>query len=200
LVASFAAGCGDDDEAVEGDDLRQACNGRNVRLVVSGQVGPTAYDRITDDPYDGPIQGRFFDVVLQAGDGAHLMVFTSNVSLDTDLRSALRLRLDSGAQNAAQLETVSRPDDTPCDPRDGVICVFYGVDTNADGLLVGDEVSYPATSGTVTLTAVTGNELAAGYDITFGAQTSGIAEGGGEGGRLTGCFHYQLSTDRQTLF
>jgi hypothetical protein len=195
-IDAVGAHCGDEEPPAAGS----ACT-EDIRLSAHGTVGPTEVLLVIADPPDGPIGDTFFDVIVEEGATPHLVVFTTNTALDTDLRTALRARLDSGADNAGTLVISSRPPDLPCDPREGSLCAAYGVDTNGDGILLGtSEVIYPALEGTATFSAVTGNEISATFDITFGPIEEGDEEGGDAGGNVAGCFQYFLTADRSGLF
>jgi hypothetical protein len=189
-------GCGD-----AASDPRGQCSATH-RLVVAGSVGPTHLDVNRNDPFTGGRTGdTFLTLVLQGGDAPHLIGFTSNTALDVDLWSALLARLQGGAADANQLTLATRPSDVPCDPREGVLCASFGVDTNGDGILFGaNEVIYPIESGELHVTEVSGNAFNGDFAITFGAATSGDESGSDRGGTLHGCFRLFRMSDRETLF
>lgn len=199
IVVLIWTSCGDEAAEDTFDPTKQC--GVDFRLSAVGEVGATDVSMRIEEPYEGVAGDTYFDVVLESGDNPHVIVFSSNVALDRPLREALRERLDSGAANAGTLNVATRPNDTPCDPREGVICARFGVDTNNDGILFGaGEIIYPTTSGTATFTEVSGNELTGTFDITFGPLESGEETRGETGGSMAGCFRYYLSADHGTLY
>ena len=194
--------CGEDTDAL--DDPRDRCDSGEVRLSAQGEVGSNVVDVLLTDPYPGNLENDYFDVILEDGDEPHLIVFDTNRLEDgRSIRTALEIRLRGGAADSDTLEVTSRPEDTPCDPRDGVICAYFGLDTNGDGDLFGvNEVIYPAQAGnsSITFTEVTGNNLSARFSIDFAPLTSGEESGGDVGGSISGCFRYSLLPDGESVF
>jgi hypothetical protein len=195
-AAFLTAGCGEDETPV-----RSACDEAGVRLALEGEVGPTRFSLRRNEPFGGRLAETHLTPVLDEAERPHVLFFTSNTPLDVDLWTALLQRLSSAATDAATLTVATRPATVPCDPRDGQLCASYGVDTNGDGSLLGStEVIYPITSGEARLVEVTGNVLAADFDLTFGPATSGDEAGDEAGGRLQGCFIFFRSADRRSIF
>ena len=188
----FFIACGDDNDA--NVDYTSVCI-NTLRFGIEGQVGPTVFND-GGDPYRGRAGEDFFDLVLEDGEEPHLIVFDFHLTSSADnFRDALRARIDSGAANASVLNAVFREESSPCDPAQGVVCVSYGKDPNGDGNLLGSsEIIYRVSDGTLTVLEVTGNNLLAHFDLTFDPQSSGEAEGGLEGGALTGCFNLNLDS------
>jgi hypothetical protein len=196
LVAATAAGCGDDEPPV-----RSLCHESGPRLVLEGSVGPTSFSLRARTPFGGRLGDTYLTPRLEEGTRPHVLFFTSNTALDVDLWTALLQRLSSGAQDAGRLTVATRPTTVPCDPRDGQICIAFGVDTNDDGILRGtNEVIYPVTAGEARFTQVTGNIAAGDFDLTFGPATSGDEQGAETGGRLQGCFVLFREADRRSVF
>ena len=191
LLAGTAFACTE-----EPTDFEARCS-EEYRLAVGGSVGPTRFEYININAYQGRMGTTFFDLALEAGDTPHMVVFSTRGTEGGDIRSHLESRVSSGAENAATLDLATRPEGVSCDPSEGVVCAAYGVDVNNDGELWGiNDVIYPVESGSITFTEVSGNELHATFDITFAGQNSGTDElRGDRGGDIYGCFRLFLSAD-----
>jgi hypothetical protein len=202
LCGLFLGACGDDSDAPI--DVRDRCSSGSIRLAVQGTVGPTEINTILTEPIAGDLSDDYFDVVLETGDDPHMIVFDTNgLTDDTNIRTALDFRMRSGAEGASTLEVTSRPEETPCDPRDGVICAYFGIDTNRDGDLFGvNEVIYPALAGssTVNFSQVSGNVLEGVFTIQFEPLSSGEEADSDVGGALSGCFRYNIPPDGSRVF
>ena len=185
----------------EPTDFEARCS-EEYRLAVGGSLGPTRFEYVNIDAYQGRMGTTYFDLVLEAGDAPHIVVFSTRGADGGDIRSHLESRVSSGAENAATLELATRPEGVSCDPSEGVLCAAYGVDINNDGELWGtNDVIYPVESGSITFSEVSGNELHATFDITFSGQSGGTEElRGDRGGDLYGCFRLFLSADVTTVW
>lgn len=196
LFVSTVLACTD-----EPTDFEARCT-EDHRLAIGGSVGPTRFDVVTIDAYQGRMGTTFFDLVLEDGDAPHILVFSTRGTEGGDIRSHIEGRISGGAENAATLDVATRPEGVSCDPDEGVLCTSYGVDVNNDGELWGtNDIIYPVESGTITFSEVSGNEFHATFDITFAGQSSGIEEERGDrGGHLYGCFRLFVSADVTTVW
>lgn len=195
FIVGVIAACGDDPK-----DPRTVCTGGD-RLSVQGSIGPMDYDLLRGEPYPGITGPTYLTVTLESDETPHIIAFSTNTVLETDLWGLFFERIRGGGDDAGTLTVTTRPLDVPCDPREGVICASYGIDTNNDGILYGAaEIIYPTETGELVVTDISGNTIEANFEIDFGAISSGVEVDGAFGGTLSGCFVLNRTADGRRLF